>query len=93
VAHFSGRTAQKPVRKTVEKKTGFQQFPPGFQQLLRKSAKRNAKKQVSPGKVRGKLRGKRGKVYPVGKPVLNPPGPPRRIAAQNPEKTGEYRYE
>ncbi|MCG4603271.1 hypothetical protein L0N24_07005 [Faecalibacterium prausnitzii] len=92
MTHFSGRTAQKPVRKTVEKKMGFQQFPPGFQQLLRKSAKRNAKKQVFSGKSPWKTQGKTWKSLSRGENLLNLPRPPQRIATQNPEK-GEYRYE
>ena len=92
MTHFSGRTAPKPVWEAVEKKTGFQQFPPGFQQLLRKSAKRNAKKQVFSGKSPWKTRGKTWKSLPRGENLLNPPRPPQRIAAQDPEK-GEYRYE
>lgn len=90
--HFSGRTAQKLVREIVENKTGFQQFPPGFQQSLRKNAKRNAKKQVFSGKSPWKTQGKTWKSLPREENLLNPPHPPQRIAAQNPEK-GEYRYE
>ena len=52
---------------------GIPHFPPGFQQLLRKSLKTNAKKSDFFGKTSWKTRGKTWKSFLSGENLLKPP--------------------